>query len=381
MKQIPTTWFGPKILKTLAVASQLRLRPGFSSSYAPQGKSQIYLLHGMVWRYIFPSHSHSMFDTQKRCMFDTPKNRKKSEKIYRIQGTADLQPLHVVDPIRWSGLSFRHDLMTLLARFGKPHHPDPKKTAKKGWTLLTLEKLRFLGGPFFELLIFFGSDLDFHPMLSDSFQVSSQLLWWDSWLGWQIRQPTDDDLQPTKPCQGFYHCPGRASGPWVPQFHSPKPNFTAKAKAKESKRARKIPMSNTWQVKRESEKKNWKYLRDLRKKIERRSIFSWSKKPTTCGAPIHKSPSFQQAWPGGGHDQTRSQHRSGQWPPEAPKAPPNVAAANNCDTHLLSQPAWHKSTLILKIRRTRMRDREEYPVECFQVFSIHQIECHQSGEL
>lgn len=88
MKQIPTTWFGPKILKTLAVASQLRLWPGFSSSYAPQGKSQIYLLHGMVWRYIFPSHSHSMFDTQKRCMFDTPKNRKKSEKIYRIQGTA-----------------------------------------------------------------------------------------------------------------------------------------------------------------------------------------------------------------------------------------------------------------------------------------------------
>lgn len=170
MKQIPTTWFGPKILKTLAVASQLRLWPGFSSSYAPQGKSQIYLLHGMVWRYIFPSHSHSMFDTQKRCMFDTPKNRKKSEKIYRIQGTARFATAARCwsNSLIWPWLSaWPHDS---ACKIWKTSSSWPKKTAKKGMNFVNPGKIQIFGRSLFELLVFFWVRLRLSPNALDSFK-------------------------------------------------------------------------------------------------------------------------------------------------------------------------------------------------------------------
>ena len=112
-----------------------------------------------------PIHTQCLTRKRDACLTH-PKTGKNQRRFTESKALPDLQPLHVVDPIRWSGLGFRHDLMTLLARFGKPHHPDPKKTAKKGMNFVNPGKIQIFGRFLFELLVFFGSDLDFHPMLS-----------------------------------------------------------------------------------------------------------------------------------------------------------------------------------------------------------------------
>ena len=164
-KQIPTTWFGPKILSAGCCLTKLRLaRTMTRFLFQLCASGQIANLHstryGLKVYLPFP-FTLNVWHAKEMHVWHT-KNWENQRRFTESKALPDLQPLHVVDPIRWSGLSFRdwlvtrsvHDLMTLLARFGKPHHPDPKKTCqKKEWTLLTLKNSDFWEVPF--LLVFF----------------------------------------------------------------------------------------------------------------------------------------------------------------------------------------------------------------------------------
>lgn len=86
------------------------------------------------------------------------KNWENQRRFTESKALPDLQPLHVVDPIRWSGLSFRHWLVTTswlcLQDLENLIILTQKKTCqKKGMNFAKPEKLRIFGRSLFAVFV------------------------------------------------------------------------------------------------------------------------------------------------------------------------------------------------------------------------------------